>query len=77
MSRACGLARTLKPTITAAEALARITSLSLMPPTAECSTRSFTSSLDSFSSEPTIASSEPCTSDLTTTASSFAAPAAA
>ena len=33
-----------------------------MPPTAECSTRTATSSVEIFSSEPTIASSEPCTS---------------
>ena len=32
--------------------------------------------MESFSSEPAIASSEPCTSDLTTTGSSLAAPAA-
>ena len=45
MSRACGLARTLKPMITAFDALARMMSLSLMPPTAACSTRTATSSV--------------------------------
>ena len=62
--------------ISAPVALARITSLSVMPPTAECKTRTATSSVEIFSSEPTIASSEPCTSDLTTTGSSLAMPAA-
>src|SRR5512146_1177083 len=77
MSRACGLARTLKPTITACDALARITSLSLIPPTAAWRTRTLTWLVPSFWSEALIASSEPCTSDLTTTANSLAAPAAA
>ena len=55
-SRAAGLARTLKPTITAPVALARITSLSLIPPTPECSTRMATSSVESLLSELLIAS---------------------
>ena len=62
--------------ISADDALAKITSLSLIPPTAACSTRTDTSLVESFSIEPTIASSEPCTSDLTMTGSSLATPAA-
>src|SRR3546814_12670790 len=40
-----------------------------------CSTRTFASSVDIFSSEPTIASTEPCTSPLTTTGNSATSPA--
>src|SRR5215472_344988 len=75
-SRACGLARTLKPMIMPPDARASVTSDSLMPPTAACRMRAPTSSVFIFSSEATIASSEPWTSVLMTTASSFDSPAA-
>ena len=43
---------------------ASVTSDSVMPPTPEWITRAATSSVPSFSSAPTIASTEPCTSAL-------------
>ncbi len=47
---------------------------SLMPPTAQCLMAILTSSVESFSSELTTASIEPCTSALMTRASSLAPP---
>ena len=44
-----------------------------MPPTPEWMTRAATSSLPTFSSAPTIASTEPCTSALTTSGELLAA----
>ena len=76
MSRAWGLARTLKPMMMAPEARASVTSDSLMPPTAACRMRAPTSSVRIFCSEETIASSEPWTSVLMTTDSSLDSPAA-
>ena len=74
-SRAWEVARTLKATITASDALASWMSDSVIWPTAECSTRTFTSSLPSLPSVTPIASAEPCTSAFTTTATSFCSPA--
>jgi hypothetical protein len=59
------LARTLKPMMAAFEAAARLTSDSVMPPTPDRMTRAATSSVPSFSSACPIASTEPCTSPLT------------
>src|SRR5215468_10125989 len=59
------LARTEKPMIAALKPSASVTSDSEMPPTPACRMRAATSSVPSFSSEPRIASSEPCTSALT------------
>ena len=53
-------------------AAASVTSLSVMPPTAARSTRTRMSSLPSLESEPTIASTDPCASALTTTGYSCA-----
>ena len=50
--------------IAAPEDVASVTSDSVMPPTPEWMIRAPTSSVPSFSSAPTIASSEPCTSVL-------------
>ena len=77
MSRACGLARTLKPMIMAPDARASVTSDSLMPPTAGMQ-HAHGDLVGSAASTalPTIASSEPCTSDLMTTGSSLVSPAA-
>ena len=65
-ARACALARTLKPMIGASDAAARLTSDSVMPPTPACMICAATSSVPSFSSACTIASTEPCTSPLMT-----------
>src|SRR4051795_4973104 len=70
-SRASLWARTLKPMTAAPDAPASVMSDSVMPPTPEWITRAWTSSLPTFSSAPTIASSEPCTSALTTSANSL------
>ena len=70
-SRASLLARTLKPMIAAPEASASVTSDSEMPPTPEWMMRAPTSSVPSFSSAPTIASTEPCTSPLMTSGNSL------
>ena len=58
-SRASLWARTLKPITAAPEASASVMSDSVMPPTPEWMTRALTSSLPTFSSAPTIASTEP------------------
>ena len=58
------LARTEKPMMAALKPSASVTSDSEMPPTPACRMRAVTSSVPSFSSEPRIASSEPCTSAL-------------
>ena len=50
-------------------------SLSVICPTAACSTRTFTSSCASFSTVAWIASALPCTSALISTATSFCSPA--
>ena len=71
---ATGSGRTLKPTIIAFDALASITSPSDTAPTAPWMTFTFTSSLDSFSSDCFTASTEPCTSAFTITGSSFISP---
>ena len=55
----------------ASEASASVTSDSVMPPTAACSTRAATSSVLSSSNADTIASTEPCTSPLMTTGNSL------
>ena len=60
----------MKPRIGAPAPLASITSLSLMPPAPERMIRARTSSVASLSSEPTIASAEPCTSAFTSSGSS-------
>src|ERR671928_54867 len=70
-SRACLLARTLKPMMAAPAAEANVTSDSVMAPTPEWMTRAETSSLPSFSSAPTMASTEPCTSPLMTSGKTF------
>src|SRR5712671_2155262 len=57
-------ARTLKPMMAALKPSASVTSDSLMPPTPACRIRAVTSSVPSLSSDPRIASSEPCTSAL-------------
>ena len=75
-SRAWAVARTLKATITALEALASWMSLSVIWPTEASSTRTFTSSCSSLSTVAWIASALPCTSALMRTATSFCAPAA-
>lgn len=61
-------ARTLKPITTALDAMARLMSLSEMPPTAACTTCTRTSSVDSLVSDCTSASCEPWTSVLTISA---------
>ena len=53
------------------EASASVTSDSVMPPTPAWMTRAATSSVPSFSSAPTIASTEPCTSPLMTSGNSL------
>ena len=73
-SSATGSGRTLKPTIMALEALASMTSLSLMAPTAPWMMCTRTSSLESFSRDWRTASTEPCTSALTMIFSSFMSP---
>src|SRR6516165_4835771 len=70
-SRASLFARTLKAMIGTPEASASVTSDSEMPPTPACNTRAATSSVASFSSAPTMASTEPCTSALTTNGNSL------
>ena len=70
-SRALALGRTLKPMIGAPLALARVTSLSVIAPTPECSTRTLISSVDRRLSAWTIASTEPWTSALTTSGNSL------
>src|SRR5246500_2547336 len=57
--------------IAALKPSARVTSDSEMPPTPACRMRAATSSVPSFSSEPRIASSEPCTSALTISGNSL------
>ena len=51
--------------MSALEAAASITSLSVMPPTPAWMTATFTSSFDSLTSDCFTASAEPCTSALT------------
>src|SRR5256885_641207 len=70
-SRASLLARTLKPMMAAFEVSASLMSDSVIPPTPEWITRAPTSSVPSLSSAPMIASTEPCTSPLTTTDDRF------
>ena len=65
------LARTEKPMIAALKPSASVTSDSVMPPTPACRMRAATSSVPSFSSEPRMASSEPCTSALMTSGNSL------
>ena len=60
-------ARTLKPMIRAFDAIASVTSDSVMPPTPLDTTLTATSSVDSFDSESRSASALPCTSALMTT----------
>ena len=72
--RAPASARVLKPMMTAFDAIARLTSLSVMPPTAACTTCTLTSSVDSLSSDCASASCEPCTSALMISDSVCAAP---
>ena len=74
MSRAWALARTLKPKIAAFDAAARVTSDSVMAPTPPNRMRTLTSSVPMRSRPAVIASSEPCTSDLSTTGSSPSPP---
>ncbi len=57
--------RTLKPMMMASEAAARVTSVSVMPPTAECTTLMRTSDWSILSKASRSASMEPCTSALT------------
>ena len=75
-SRACGMARTLKPTTIALDAAARDTSDSEIAPTPPVRIRTRTCSVASLSNAARIASREPCTSVLITTGSSSASPAA-
>src|ERR1700722_18461406 len=77
MSRACGLARTLKPMISAREAFASVMSDSVIAPTPEWRTLTLTSLFSSviFCSAPAMASIEPCTSPLMMTGSMRAEPA--
>ena len=67
VSLALASGRTLKPTTMAPEVAARVTSDSLMAPTAQWMTRTRTSSLVSFSKEALTASADPWTSALTMT----------
>ena len=62
--------------MTAFDATARLTSDSVMPPTAACTTCTRTSEVDSFCSEPTSASCEPCTSVLTISGRFLTSPSA-
>src|SRR5206468_1803847 len=64
----------LKPTTTAPDAAARVRSDSVMSPTPSWMICSPTSSCGTFASAPLIASSEPCTSALSTILSSLALP---
>ena len=57
--RAEASARTLKPTMIALEAAAKVASVSVIAPTPEPTIFTFTSSVESFNSESDIASSEP------------------
>ena len=57
--------RTLKPMMMASEALANVTSVSVMPPTAECTMLMRTSDWSIFSNASRSASMEPCTSAFT------------
>src|ERR1043165_5755437 len=66
--------RTWKPAMIAPPALARLTSLSVIPPTAAAMTLTLTFSVESLVSEALIASAEPWTSALSTTLSSLVAP---
>ena len=61
--------------ITALEAIARLTSDSLMPPTPAYTICTLTSSVDSLSSDCASASCEPCTSALMMIGSVFTSPA--
>src|SRR5262252_3601227 len=65
------LARTEKPMIAALKPSASVTSDSEIPPTPACRMRAATSSVPSFSIEPRIASSEPCTSAFTISGNSL------
>jgi hypothetical protein len=58
--------------IGAPDALARVTSLSVMPPTPAWSTRALISSVEILLTAETIASTEPCTSPLITSGNSTA-----
>ena len=60
--------------ITAFDAIARLMSLSLMPPTAACTICTLTSSVESLSSDCASASCEPCTSALMISGSVCLAP---
>ena len=57
--RAEASARTLKPTIIAFEAAAKVASVSVIPPTPEPTTFTFTSSVESSANAWQIASTEP------------------
>ena len=72
--RAPASARVLKPMTTALDACARCTSDSLIAPTAAWMTSTLTSSVESFCSDWTKASCEPCTSALMISASVFVPP---
>src|SRR6185503_19220267 len=63
-ARAAASARTLKPMMRAREAIASVTSDSVIPPTPLAITRTVTSSLPSCDSESRSASALPCTSAL-------------
>ncbi len=57
--------RTLKPMMMASDAAARVTSVSVMPPTAECTMLMRTSVWSIFLNASASASMEPCTSAFT------------
>ena len=75
MDFAVASGRTLKPIMIALDAAARLTSDSLIAPTPPWMTLTTTSSLDSFIRLCFTASTEPCTSALTISGSSFTFPA--
>ncbi len=56
----------MKPMIGAPDAAASVTSLSVIPPTPECSTRARMSAVEMRLIAAVIASADPCTSALTT-----------
>lgn len=65
---------TLNPITIALDAAANVISVSDIAPTAPCITLTFTSSVDNFSNDAFIASTEPWTSALTITESSLTEP---
>ena len=65
---------TLNPITIAFEAVARVISVSVIAPTAPWITLTLTSSVESFSRDCLIASTEPCTSALTIIANSLTVP---